>query len=213
MEKTVQVVDEAGIRYEATYLRRAKGLVKHGRARFIDENTICLACPPNKINLNSEDRNMMNIENFNSTKEIETKQANTDNEKTAIRAEGAAAKTTPKYSLEYALEQIEKIGSEISVVLKALDVISGMESEATLERGGSADEMAKAAADIVRCRETTNQKLIAFYEKMADDCKPPQGQAKRDEEFLTTLLDYLSSPKSGVNESEAELFRNFIKNC
>ena len=109
MEKTVQVVDEAGIRYEATYLRRAKGLVKHGRARFIDENTICLACPPNKINLNSEDKNMMNIENFNSTKEIETKQANTDNEKTAIRAEGAAAKTTPKYSLEYALEQIEKI--------------------------------------------------------------------------------------------------------
>ena len=85
--------------------------------------------------------------------------------------------------------------------------------EATPEQGGSADEMAKAAADIVRCRETTNQKLIAFYEKMADDCKPPQGQAKRDEEFLTTLLDYLSSPKSGVNESEAELFRNFIKNC
>lgn len=85
--------------------------------------------------------------------------------------------------------------------------------EATPEQGGSADEMAKAAADIVRCRETTNQKLIAFYEKMADDCKPPQGQAKRDEEFLTTLMDYLSSPKSGVNESEAELFRNFIKNC
>lgn len=154
---------------------------------------------------------MMNIENFNSTKEIETKQANTDNEKTAIRAEGSEAKTTPKYSLEYALEQIEKIGSEISVVLKALDVISGMESEATLERGGSADEMAKAAADIVRCRETTNQKLIAFYEKMADDCKPPQGQAKRDEEFLTTLLDYLSSPKSGVNESEAELYKKLLK--
>ena len=49
MPKTVHVVDEAGNRYEATYLKRAQGLVKKGRARFIDENTICLVCPPNTI--------------------------------------------------------------------------------------------------------------------------------------------------------------------
>lgn len=48
MPKTVHVVDEAGNRYEATYLKRAQGLVKKGRARFIDENTICLVCPPNQ---------------------------------------------------------------------------------------------------------------------------------------------------------------------
>ena len=33
-----------------TYPKRAKGLIKNGRARFVDENTICLACPP-EINL------------------------------------------------------------------------------------------------------------------------------------------------------------------
>lgn len=211
MEKTVQVVDEAGIRYEATYLRRAKGLVKHGRARFIDENTICLACPPNKINLNSEDKNMMNIENFNSTKEIETKQANTDNEKTAIRAEGSKAKTTPQYSLEYALEMILEIGVGGAIdAMNAFDVISKIEEKATPEQGRSVDEVVKAVADIVRCRETTNQKLIAFYAKMVDDCKP-QGQAKRYEEFLTMLRDYLSSPKPGVNVSDlAELYKKLL---
>ena len=46
IEKNIIVVDEQGNEYEATYLKRAKGLVKNGRARFINENTICLACPP-----------------------------------------------------------------------------------------------------------------------------------------------------------------------
>lgn len=46
IEKNVIVVDEQGNEYEATYPKRAKGLVKNGRARFIGENKICLACPP-----------------------------------------------------------------------------------------------------------------------------------------------------------------------
>ena len=56
MEKNIFVVDEQGNQYEATYPKRAKGLVKNGRARFVDEHTICLACPPNDDNL--EDRKM-----------------------------------------------------------------------------------------------------------------------------------------------------------
>ena len=47
IEKNIHVVDEQGNVYEATWPKRAKGLVKHGRARFISEDTICLACPPN----------------------------------------------------------------------------------------------------------------------------------------------------------------------
>ena len=49
IEKNVIVVDEQGHEYEATYPKRARGLVKNGRARFVGENKICLACPPNKI--------------------------------------------------------------------------------------------------------------------------------------------------------------------
>ena len=52
MEKNVTVVDEKGNKTGATYPKRAKGLVKKGRARYVDENTICLACP---ANLHSEE--------------------------------------------------------------------------------------------------------------------------------------------------------------
>lgn len=57
--KNIIVTDEFGTQYEATYPKRARGLVKNGRARFIDDNTICLACPPNNINNILED-NLMN---------------------------------------------------------------------------------------------------------------------------------------------------------
>ena len=56
------VVDEQGNEYEATYPKRAKGLVKNGRARFVGENKICLACPPDKI---LEEENMSNNINKN----------------------------------------------------------------------------------------------------------------------------------------------------
>ena len=46
MAKNIEVVDASGKTYEATYPKRARQLVKNGRARFISESRICLACPP-----------------------------------------------------------------------------------------------------------------------------------------------------------------------
>lgn len=66
MEKTedfkriVIVIDEQGNEYESTYPKRAKGLVKSGRARFIGDNKICLVCPPKNIIL--EEKKMNNNE-------------------------------------------------------------------------------------------------------------------------------------------------------
>ena len=60
IEKNIRVVDEFGNLYEATYLKRAKGLVKKGRAHFIDSNTISLVCPPEKM----EDKKLENNKNI-----------------------------------------------------------------------------------------------------------------------------------------------------
>lgn len=179
MEKTVQVVDEVGNRYEATFPKRAKGLVKNGRARFIDENTICLARPPKNIQ-NSEDMNMTNT--------------NTENKAIEIKTEA----TESKYTLAYALEQIEKITNSTETISQALTTIANMRSEGT-PCGGSADEMAKAAADVIRCRETTNQKLIEFYSKMVDDLKPRSEteKASRDE-FMGWVRDCIGSAEAGM---------------
>ena len=62
IEKNILVVDEQGNEYEATYPKRARGLVKNGRARFLSENKICLACPPIT---DLEDNEMTDIENNN----------------------------------------------------------------------------------------------------------------------------------------------------
>lgn len=56
IEKNVHVIDEEGRTYAPTYPRRAKGLVKNGRARWVDEETICLCRPPDFDD--TEDRNM-----------------------------------------------------------------------------------------------------------------------------------------------------------
>ena len=69
IEKNIIVVDEQGNEYEATYPKRAKGLVKNGRARFVDENKICLACPLDKI---LEEEKMSNNTNELTAKEIFT---------------------------------------------------------------------------------------------------------------------------------------------
>jgi hypothetical protein len=69
MTKNVVVVDEFGVNYGTTYLKRASGLVKHGRARFIDGNRICLTRPPDNPNF-LEDITMENTDDIVTTAEI-----------------------------------------------------------------------------------------------------------------------------------------------
>ena len=146
IEKNIIVLDEQGNEYEATYPKRAKGLVKSGRARFVDEKTICLACPP----VNMED-NVMSEEKV-------------INEKTA-----------PKFTMNYVLTQIENIAAQTTYLNETVSELSKMSVSAPAAYAppdvtGAAK--AKALGDVVRCRETTNQQLLALYEKMYDDLKP-----------------------------------------
>ncbi len=142
IEKNIIVVDEKGNQYEATYAKRAKGLVKNGRARFIDVNTICLACPPNN---NTEDNYMP-----------ENKSENIQN-------------SSAKLSVDYLLKKIEEISLEKSILLDAISEIGKLKSIGPGDVG--TQEQAKAIGEIIKARETTNQRLIALYEKMYDDLK------------------------------------------
>lgn len=73
MEKTedkrnIIVIDEQGNKLESTYPKRAKGLIKNGRARVVDENTICLVDLPKHIIL--EENKMNNNINLEENKEV-----------------------------------------------------------------------------------------------------------------------------------------------
>ena len=140
MPKTIAVVDEQGNTYEATYPKRARGLVKKGRARFVSESMICLVRPP-KV----EEKRMSNM-----------------------------------VTIEKIFEQLNKIVDSNEFFERALHTLASMtsaniptDSYAPGDIAGQA--RAQAVADICKQRETTNQQLIRFYEKMYDDMMYMQG--------------------------------------
>lgn len=159
IEKNVIVVDDTGKVYEATYPKRAKGLVKNGRARFIDEHTICLACPP---------KNELEDSTMSENKNITT--AKTENT-------APAKVTSEKFTMDYCLEQIENIRVQTEYLNTVFAELSKVKAEGPGDTCGQ--ERAKALGDVVRCRETTNQRLITFYEKMYDDLKPVSSLKER----------------------------------
>lgn len=155
IEKNIIVVDNQGNEYEATYPKRAKGLVKNGRARFIDENKICLACPPNT---KTEDKKMSENKNVIAEAAVEP-----------------ATEQPQKLTVNYVLEQIEKIQNQTDHIGMALAALGNMVPKSnTTVPDVSGAEQAEAIAEVVESRETTNQKLIALYEKMYDDLTKKQ---------------------------------------
>ena len=109
IEKNVIVVDEQGNEYEATYPKRAKGLVKSGRARFVAENKICLACPPNQY---LEDKKME--ENKLTAREIFTQitilqKDLTENSQTSLHRLGDTISTLESEGVEATYEQVSEI--------------------------------------------------------------------------------------------------------
>ena len=141
MEKNIEVVDEAGNVYEPTWPKRAKGLVKHGRARFVSENRICLACPPDN---EMEDKPMSNVER--------------------IFGEMTVADILTR------VNNIINQTSYITSALEALQAMSdgevGAPGAPSNVQGAS---KAEGIATVVQCRETTNQQILRLYEKMYND--------------------------------------------
>ncbi len=155
IEKNIIVVDENGNEYEATYPKRAKGLVKNGRARFIDENTICLACPSdNKL----EGMNMSENKSTNQTKNIPNVEpsVNVDNALTAREIFERIAELQ-KQLTESSYHSLHRLADSISSVCEN-------ESEEKL------DQIVEVC-NVFMMRETTFQKMLEFYEKMYNDLK------------------------------------------
>ena len=206
IEKNIIVVDEQGNEYEATYPKRAKGLVKNGRARFIDENTICLACPPNtKMEDNDMSENIkINPTNNNTSNSKTTKEVT---ETTAVSPTPTTNQSSEKLTMDYLLGKLEEISLGQAFLTDAISELGKMKS------GGPGDvgtqEQAKALGEIIKAREATNQKLIALYEKMYDDLKP------REESVKMKALDMLSVVvrEAGFYESEqaAEMIFNILE--
>ena len=200
IEKNIVVVDEQGNEYEATYPKRAKGLVKNGRARFIDENTICLACPPN-IELEDKTMSENNKVDFinNTPNNIATPKEGT--EATSNLLNSTSEQRSEKLTMDYLLGKLEEISLGQAFLADAISELGKMKS------GGPSDvgtqEQAKAIGEIIKAREATNQKLIALYEKMYDDLKPDKKINNERVAVIGTLIETLGEGLTPVESKEA----------
>ena len=162
MTKNIKVTDESGRDYGCTYPKRAKGLVKNGRARFVDENVICLACPPNRLQTNDLEEAPM----FNRNETPVNPNANLnpdpgfDPRQSAPMADGAPQPLSPAdLSPEYILRQVEAIHGNTAYLTDAVEKIGELGGNDSI----APDYRAQAIGDIVKAREETNCRLIEFY--------------------------------------------------
>ena len=200
--KNIIVVDENGTVFEKTWLKRANGLVKKGRARWLDENTICLACPPEQ----TEDNNM---ENSKQTEIL-----------TAHSAETANA-APGRLTVESLLDRMDAIRQEM---LSMKDLAGTMETIASQGGEDDAGHIAQATSQAFIARETTCQQQLRFLEKIYNDhFSAPSEEAKtaRMRLILDSMndvipsLDYSDETGGGSNVEALkvikELYNDLLK--
>ncbi len=202
IEKNVRMIDEQGNQYEATYPKRARGLVKSGRARFVNDNTICLARPA-ILDANEAVQPLSSCIMEDATMESTNSATNpTANETPAQNG----------VTLASILERFDRIQSDTAYLLEAIEKLGSLGD--VTGPGVQQDTRAEALGGIVSSRETTNQRMLALLEKMYDDIRPERPNPEIEK--LQLLLDKLSDSGLPV-ESQQVLNRSiqqmFVSAC
>ena len=195
-QKTVQVTDEAGNRYEATYPRRAKGLVKHGRARFTDESQteIILTCPPNQ-NLILEDQTMT---------EQNTHIQTTENETMVATESIVPEKNVPQLTAKEIFDQIvtlqrQMLESSYNALYRLTDATYGICGDGCFESDEAKGEAIESVASAFRMREDTYQQMLNVYQQMYNDLRDRRSEYDR---IKNVLLDMYERRVILVKESD-----------
>ena len=183
----IEVVDSSGKIIGRTYEKRAKGLVKKGRARFTDENRITL--------LPSEDAHeYTDTEGYKMDERINTENIENISEENS------------QYTIESVMQCMKKILDDTQYIKDAIFNVTEIPSGDAGDCGSPGDIAGKAKAEaistIVRERENTNQKLIDFYNKVYNDLKGQQFSAS-DVEKKIQLLNTLST-MPGIHSDDFE---------
>lgn len=149
----IEVTDSSGKPIGRTYEKRAKGLVKKGRARFTDENRITL--------LPSEDAH-----------DYIYTEGNKMDEKFAP---DAVNEQNSLYTIENVMMCMKKILCDSDYIKETLEAVENIPSGDAGDCGSPGDIAGKAKAETIREiiseREATNRMLIDFYNKVYDDIK------------------------------------------
>lgn len=206
IEKNIIVVDENGTVFESTWLKRANGLVKKGRARWLDEQTICLACPPEPM----EDNEMENM------KQAETVAERVDDTESAKQPDNKLGNLT----IEGLLDRMDAIRKEM---LFMNELLSTMENITNQGGEDDAGHIAEATSQAFIARETTCQQQLRFLEKIYNDhfsAPSEEAKAARTRMILDNMnevipsMDYSDENGGGCIEALKvlkELYNDLLK--
>jgi hypothetical protein len=153
--KNIAVLDGSGQTLEPTYTKRAKGLVKHGRARWVNEDTIALTCPPFD---NKEDTHMDEIK-------YESQEAQTTEDSRGEMSQ------TPDYA--YIMAKIDEISANTAYITEAMELFKGFVINESVNGGYGDKARAEAICQIVLAREETNRQMLGLLRRMLDSLLPP----------------------------------------
>ena len=119
--------------------------------------------------------------------------------------ESATPVAAEKYTFAYCMEQIERIAASQNdgFYAQALAHLKELSSAGPGDIAGA--EKAKAISDAIKCRETTNQQLLAFYEKMAAELKPTPSSQQTILEGIERMLCNPEIPEGLKQTLAAEL--------
>jgi len=178
IEKNIRVVDEQGNEYEATYPKRAKGLVKNGRARFVDEHTICLACPPNQL----EEKTMTENENM-----LQTEQ------------EELATRDIFQKIAELQKQMAESSNFSIHGLAEAISSLSV--DDDTDQR----TEQIELITSVYIQREFTFRQMLSLYEKMYNDLIMLEMQSEKspEETIIAEMVEIIKNNPDPLAKAEA----------
>lgn len=159
----ILVEDERGNALSPTYPRRAKGLVKSGRAVWTDETRAAICLLSEKaasVHGNITEEIIMNNEDRIETAEI----------------------PESRYSIEYILQKMEEMSALPEYIKHSIQSISTLED-------GIVGAQSMAISEVVKSRETTNQQLLKMYETMYNDLMGKESKRETLREVLNWIED------------------------
>ncbi len=169
MTKNITVVDEKGNILESTYPKRAKGLIKKGRAKWVSDDVIRL-CAQSKEEDNTMANNIYEIFDNQLSKMQEQLRDAEDTEATAVRIQ--ILKTMENFRAQ---EQGAKL---IDIVKEQLDAMQK-----------SLDKEDAFTPENILARETTRQKMLDIIGSLVNlNQNPQETQVKTEEAPTPTQL-------------------------
>lgn len=106
-----------------------------------------------------------------------------------------------KLTVDYLLNCIEALKADTAFFEKAIQELGSIRSEGPGDVANQA--RALALGDAIKAHETTNQRLLTFYEKMYDDLCGKKSKQETKQDMIMTIVTTAISEGSDLDDINA----------